>query len=322
MKNNSKKHHYLPVFYLKGFANSEGKLFVYNKLTDTILENIDPSSIFFEKNLNNFFHEGKSVLSLEDDFFNEHDSRASIFLRNYLADKLIFSEEESVEYQYQLTWFLINLFWRIPNSNKHFEEIIARDGIHHKYFQIVNSSTNEAAPQHVIDEIQHDVLNRKENRKVFKLVYPFASLQSGEVKRIMERSKDYSIFGNYSLITGDNPFVSTSRTPNIDNVLGEFLFPFSYNRLLVAADKTPKFVNMHLLMNLNITILHQSQRFVCSHDLENLKYMVRFYKIYRVENLLDHIIEKTFALLSEMCDFKSLDEFVQHKNQQFRKMAP
>jgi hypothetical protein len=309
----SRKHHYLPIFYLNGFTNSEGKLFVYNKITDTILENVDPSSIFFEKDLNNFQHEGKTVLSLEDDFYMDHDSRASVFLRNFLENKPMANVEESVNYQFQLTWFMINLFWRIPNHQKKFEEIIERNGIHHKYFQIVDSINNTAAPQEIIDEIKSDVINNSQNRKAFKLVYPFSTLLSGEVKRIIDRSKDYSIWGEYFLVTGDNPFISNNKNFDIDNILGEFIFPFSRSRLLTAVDSAPNYINSYLLMTINACILDQSERFICSHSLENLKQLLKFYQLYKEQNLQNTIFEECFNLISEMSGFSNNDDYVRYK---------
>jgi Protein of unknown function (DUF4238) len=310
----SKKHHYLPVFYLNGFTNSNGKLFVYNKLSDTILKECTPSSIFFEKDLNNFKHEGKIVLSLEDDFFMRHDSKASTFLYNYLINNThIYSEDTSAEYKFELTWFIVNLFWRIPNSNKYFEELIIKNGIHNKYFQIINSKTNLPAPKETLEKIQSDILNKKDNIKIFKRIFPFISADSEEILRIMEISKDFTMSGEYKLITGDNPFISNCTSPSLDNILGEFFFPFSHNRLLIAAEKVPAFINMHLLMNINLTILHQSERFVCSHDINNLKYVIKFYKIYKEENMLHNIAQGTFELLKELSLHNTLEDYLNTK---------
>ena len=49
MNSISKRHHYIPVFFLKQFANKDGKLWVYNKVMDRIERKPKaPKSIFFE----------------------------------------------------------------------------------------------------------------------------------------------------------------------------------------------------------------------------------------------------------------------------------
>ena len=47
----SRKHHYLPRYYLKGFADEKNSFFVYDKTNDNIFKS-SPNSIFFENNLN------------------------------------------------------------------------------------------------------------------------------------------------------------------------------------------------------------------------------------------------------------------------------
>jgi hypothetical protein len=47
-KKHSKKHHYLPIFYLKGFADDNQQLFIYDKIRNEILEGQNLSSKFYE----------------------------------------------------------------------------------------------------------------------------------------------------------------------------------------------------------------------------------------------------------------------------------
>jgi len=62
----SKKHHYLPRHYLKGFTNSENRFFVYDKERENIFVS-SPDAAFFENNLNTVtFPNGDSSDFLED----------------------------------------------------------------------------------------------------------------------------------------------------------------------------------------------------------------------------------------------------------------
>jgi hypothetical protein len=38
IRSTRKKHHYLPIFYLKGFADDNQQLFIYDKIRNEILE--------------------------------------------------------------------------------------------------------------------------------------------------------------------------------------------------------------------------------------------------------------------------------------------
>ncbi len=84
----------------------------------------------------------------------KHDSRASSFLYNYLQNKITFTEETSAEYRFELSWFIVNLFWRIPNSNKRFEELMLKHGISNKYFQIINKQTKNLTSQDIVEKFQ------------------------------------------------------------------------------------------------------------------------------------------------------------------------
>lgn len=56
----SKKHHYLPVFYLKQFSGqNDDSLCIYDKVRDDILLNQEPKSKFYSNDLNNYKHNGK-----------------------------------------------------------------------------------------------------------------------------------------------------------------------------------------------------------------------------------------------------------------------
>ena len=62
----SKRHHYLPRHYLRGFTNSEGIYFVYDKEEKNIFVG-SPDNTFFENNLNiATFPKGDSSDFLED----------------------------------------------------------------------------------------------------------------------------------------------------------------------------------------------------------------------------------------------------------------
>ncbi|MCK5214372.1 MAG: DUF4238 domain-containing protein [Candidatus Omnitrophica bacterium] len=48
-----KRHHYIPVFYLKGFTNKEGILYVYDKDRDPVFES-SPEGIAYENHYFSF----------------------------------------------------------------------------------------------------------------------------------------------------------------------------------------------------------------------------------------------------------------------------
>lgn len=129
----SKRHHYLPIFYLKGFTNSEGTFHVYDKITNKILEMQKPDSKYFEKHLNNYKFDGEIKFTLEEPYFTPQDTRiAPLFARirhsNFDPDSLT-----SVE-KFELIAFLMSLYWRLPNTNAKAVELMKKEGVSNRYF--------------------------------------------------------------------------------------------------------------------------------------------------------------------------------------------
>jgi len=73
----SKRHHYLPIFYLRGFVNDQGTFHVYDKITGKLLEDQKPDSKYFEKHLNNYRFDGAIKFTMEEPYFTPQDSGAA-----------------------------------------------------------------------------------------------------------------------------------------------------------------------------------------------------------------------------------------------------
>lgn len=313
MNKQSRKHHYLPVFYLKGFTDDKGKLAVYNKITDTFIENCDPSSFFFENDLNNVHIEGKLELSLEDEYFMNLDSRAASFLHRYLDNEIISTEYEQAEFKFELAWFIVHLYWRIPNSNKRYTELLDKTGMLTDYFTIKSKIDGSPAPPEMLAELKTLLLENKELGKLFKLAYPLTMGSSGELLDLMQKATDYSLNDEYAIITGDNPFLIRNSENSINKMFGDFLFPAGSKALILSNNAKPKFVNKLLIMNFNMSIIHQSDRFVCSHNIDYLKEMVGYYKQFQQHDALADIPNDTFQHIDEMAQYETLEDFIASK---------
>ena len=71
-KPRSKKHHYLPSYYLKGFTDNRNFFFIYDKKRDKILPNaLTPDTFFFENNLNTVILMDGSYSDFLEDFYTQ-----------------------------------------------------------------------------------------------------------------------------------------------------------------------------------------------------------------------------------------------------------
>lgn len=106
--NKTRKNHFLPEFYLKGFLNENRKLFSYKKVRGTwrYYGEKTPGEIFFEKKMHPQLHE---------DFLGTKESVWSKIFEK-LKNKEIFSIRDD-EY-YKIGEFIAWQFLRLPNSMK------------------------------------------------------------------------------------------------------------------------------------------------------------------------------------------------------------
>jgi len=122
---NSSRHHYIPQFLISGFTNSNGKLYIYDKIRDKIQNKPKPpKSIFFENDRNTITLPDKSESSIIEDYlFKEIDNTGSMvvkYFQNNELDKIKFTDENNAQFLY----FLVCLFWRIPRNDSAVKELV------------------------------------------------------------------------------------------------------------------------------------------------------------------------------------------------------
>jgi hypothetical protein len=307
-KKYSKRHHYLPVFYLKGFADKNQQLFVYDKIRNEILEGQNPNSKFYENHLNNFRPDGKVLFSFEEKLFTPSDTRVSVLFSKFRnTTNYEFSAYDKLE----LLHFLSQLYWRSPETHGKYIELIKKEGFSNNNFQITKAGkpvTDEEIPE-LIDK----VLNDTETQKMFKHIIPLTNGNIEELKKLVEKWKVIDLTTEQAtFITGDNPFLINNKDIRIDNVFEELIFPLSKNKVLILSDKSPDFFDSIALANINILILHQSKRFIASENRNQLETVVENYNNFKNLNLLDKLHAGTFGIMHMQSQFKNFEDYLKH----------
>lgn len=118
--NVTRKHHYLPVFFLKGFVNDEGAFSVFDcKKRQLKKGRYFPSSHFFEFGRNTTNFEG-TVSDFTEKGYGTKDNRfAKLFHKIQQCPGI--PELDEME-MFALQEFISNTFWRIPKNDALFKE--------------------------------------------------------------------------------------------------------------------------------------------------------------------------------------------------------
>ena len=257
----STRHHYLPQFLLKGFANSDGLLFIYDKRQDKILKKArPPKSIFFENNRNTIeINEETKSSILEDVIYKDIDDKTCQVIKKYQSEKLEkidFNSEETAK----IISFLQFLFWRIPKTDNTVNDLIDR-------------ATNAS------ESINFEFLRNDEVFRKFQRIYISAhSLRefknSTQKKWVNLHQNNNSIY-----VIGDYPIVfrkAITKFSDFNDI--DYLFAFSANRIYSSTKEAlNEFPAINSLLY-NLCVITQSENYVASGDFILLKQMVKSYK--------------------------------------------
>ena len=302
LKNNrSKKHHYLPRHYLRGFVNSEGCFFIYDKQNDKILPKpLTPDAAFFENNLNTVTLPKGEVSDFLESFYTDIENQSWGPLDKILGS----SSKTPIQLLDKMNLFLFLLFlhWRLPSNIKHVEELsknfFVKDNKNLNYFTLKNKS-GESVPKEIVDKIK----NSSAFKKSSKLILPFAPFyNSGWSDRLKNNWRFlYTGDGNSWHLVGDNPIITKGDNDHDPvNCLSEFVFPISGDILLVNTNKpinndlSPEFV-----IQFNVSIIERAQRFVACQNKDFLEALIKNYKVYVQFKKTDSIITEIFDMLDK-----------------------
>lgn len=154
----TKKHHYLPEFYLKGFVNECGNFSIYDYEKGHIKKGeFAPSTHFYEPHRNTIETSSGKTDFMETAYSIKDNAHAKLF-------HLIQSSTEPVnlddEKMVTLMHFASTLFWRIPKNDRLYEEEYESNAIFKKVWKLYNKETGE--------EISGEELERLYNHPPFK----------------------------------------------------------------------------------------------------------------------------------------------------------
>lgn len=226
--NRSQRHHYLPEFFLKEFANEEGKLFVYNKQKDIIESDPkSPKSICFEWDRNTSKLDGQEFTWIED-LYSQLDNTFSTEYKSIISRQSRITEErDMIAVGLELIMFINFIRWRVPARDSIINSLFEKNSFHDFSFHLVDQ---------IGDKVENPAIE-----KFLSSFEPFVKAQSASmifepfnnynhIKFVTEKLVMVGGTNNATLIC-DNPFIERNLTENVKEI-SEFFFPLSKNRLV------------------------------------------------------------------------------------------
>lgn len=271
INNQSRRHHYIPQFLTKEFADNDGLLFIYDKVNDKILkQRRPPKNIFYEYERNTI--EGKDSekdTSIEDSLFKKLDDMSSIIIKNFqhnYIDNQLFSDDNVAGLQF----FIINLYWRLPKTDYAAKDLVERAEIK------ING-------ENISEEIRNNPSFVKLNRAGFykETIEQFESFKNkpkGYNIQISEFEEDLFLIGDYPLLFRNYMSQFT------DLIQSEFKMAVSSKRMVCfSLNQIPSF-KKNMFLKYNASIIEESKLYVASNDIKVLKASIDYYKQLKEKN--------------------------------------
>lgn len=307
----SKKHHFLPIFYLKGFCDTDGLFHVFDKEKDDFLPKCKPESKFYINHLNNFMHKGKPIFSYEEQYFAPMDSKGARTFKKIIDADI--SKEDTIPFETKIdfVWFLTNLYWRSPSANQTFIKLIQKEGLNNRYFGMYKKNKENRVTDEEVPDIKNHVLTDTETQKIFRTIMPYLDSNTEEMWRLLQNWMIFDVY-NSGIITGDSPIINNNQNLNLDNVFDEIIFPVSNNRLVIFGEKVPKFLDTILASYINLAILYSANRFICSDRQEKIIDTLKHRDELAQKDKYESTIENLFKIKELHSQFKTFEDYKEY----------
>lgn len=288
----SKRHHYIPQFLIKRFADEDNMLYLYDKEKGVFAkEKRSPKSVFFEMNRNTLDFDGTLNDNLEK-LYAELDEKFSKDLAEIIKSGVI-SEEG-------LTSLLVmasSLKWRIPVNDELFDE---KDSQYtYDKLPISIKVVKDDGSQHN-EAIQH-LLNSKIFSRTKRLIFPFLPIyEKSEITpdKLLKLHRNSYINTNDRItsILGDSPLIESNSSDVED--FGNFILPLGNKETFICSDSDHKKVNsIAFYLNKDLAMFHQAKKYVVCHDKEHLVSIINTYHTLKDAGQINLIHEHIFKFV-------------------------
>lgn len=263
----SKRHHYIPQFYLRGFTNEEGDYYIFDKTTETIRKS-NPLNSFFENNRNTSTFADEKYVLLEDIYAHFDGVTAPLLekIRNSTVDNF----DLEPEILYRIKTFITQMYWRVPEIDEEIEKVIDGLSFSDAGFDLVDKVTGESM---ATKELQEQLKGNDLFRKMYRIFLPLISTQAEYRKTDFENWRVY-FRDNKRHLTSDNPLIIKNYI-DFGSLNGELIFPLSADKIIIhTTQPKPQKLPSMFLLDLDMMVIQQATRFVCCSDKSYLEYLV------------------------------------------------
>lgn len=286
--NKSSAHHYIPKFFIDGFLDDDGLLFVYNKTNDRIKKNKQGSKgVFFEIDRNSTSIGSNISVSWFEDAYSIFDNIIPPAIKLLRSD-IDLPESIRIDLHAHLNTFLIDLYWRNVNNDLLFDTI----------YNNASVTLTDSNGTRLLSNID---ANEYKNDPFFKQLMRF-KMTISTLNNISTPKSDNDIFTTSTitfpqkqLCIGDSPFLMKELPKKHTDLLNIPAFiPISNTKLYLRNITLKGQLRFHETSMFNALIINQSSNLICCANKMILEAAIAYYKFAKKENLFDYFKQLLF----------------------------
>ena len=258
--NISRRHHYLPRFYINSFVDPDGKLYAYNKSTSTI-KSKSPKQVYFEWNRNIIEVKGQ-----DNDFIEKlYGSVEASFAEFY--NKMIHEMDFSMYNMLYLVLFIQTIYNRNPKMDSKIGKYLSEFEKRQTILIVKGGEGNEASKE------QYEMIAKEEAiTKGIKIVKGLEGYMrysdevlNLEIAHIPEGYPKNHLLSDFPLIIEDE---------SKDLFQSRFIFTLSSGvRVIYTKGTEIKKLSKEFSLDIDILTFMQSSIYVCGNNNNYLKYI-------------------------------------------------
>lgn len=290
--NISRRHHYIPKFYIKGFVGIDGKVSVYNKETGMLDPNRkSPKQVFFEWNRNTQIINGEETDVIEKLYQFAEDKFSPTYRKlNEKLEEIDLTPLDLLE----LILFISEIYWRIPVQD---DEILNQIKIlkqENSIFEIKNRESNENVSEDIFNKFKNEPLFI-ESFKIIKSIQDYFGVKKDE------SLKNWKLYyspkeNNHPHLLCDNPLITNNSKKH--NILQtELIFPLSKSKIIFHTNgKILKELPPENRVLTDILLFLQAEKMVCGPDESYIKTIAELAKAYDTDRKVELLKSSLFEI--------------------------
>ncbi|MFB2744624.1 DUF4238 domain-containing protein [Aeromonas veronii] len=242
----SKKHHFVPVFYQKGFLSDQGELYAYKKKFGGI-KDWTPSQILYQEHLHTVSMGSEKTVMIEqflsqiEGKFKEYLSFIEDNLTNPDLVKLLIDDEN---FQRVAKLMVSMQFWRTPCKRQLAVEY--SKNLVEQFDKVDDEIKEMLGHDRKFVRFLQKRANKDDSIKFIQFV--LLPLLTFDLSKKVSNLKLFRVNGTEKLVTSDRPVIFDDLDALFDFKM--FMFPFTKDLLLVGTDKDTKALSIKTVNHL------------------------------------------------------------------------